>query len=167
MDKWLSERSCLVLLILCISGLLLQSCGERLESFYPHLTDAIDSGALTRGWIPNFLPESSYDIHEMHDITSSRTWCSFNFAPDDSHGLRNAFAGSVDTLPPELKHIDSPKMSWWPEFLECDLIIETLQEQGFTLYIIEEPSYMDKTRPVLFAIDWTKGIGYSHRTYSQ
>jgi hypothetical protein len=167
MDKGISDRSCIALLILCISGLLFQSCGERPESSYPHLADAIDSGALTRGWIPNFLPESSYDIHEMHDISSSRTWCMFNFTPDDLQGLRNAFAGSVDKLSPELKHIDSPKISWWPDFLEDDLDIEMIKELGFALYIIDEPSYIDKTRPVLFAIDWTKGIGYFHRTYSQ
>ena len=27
--------------------------------------------------------------------------------------------------------------------------------------------YMDKTRPVLFAIEWAKGLGFFHRTYPQ
>ena len=165
-DKWRIDRSSLALLILCVSGLLLQSCNERMESFYPVLSDAIASGAIYRGWIPDFLPKSAYDIHEMHYTDASIPWCSFNFSPDDSQYFRNALAESIDELPSGLKSVDSPKKSWWPEFLEDDPDIEMIHERGFALYNIEEPSYIDQTRPVLFAIDWAKGLGFFYRPYS-
>jgi hypothetical protein len=167
-----SGRICLApnlaqIMLFIFAGVFFQGCGERPESSYPLLADATDAGAVTRGWIPNFLPESSHDIHEMHDITSSRTWCSFQFSPNDAQRFRDSLVTSLDELPQSLRHIDSPHKPWWPDFLENGLDAKKLHDKGFMLYVVEEPSIMDQTRPVFFAIDWIKGRGFFHRTYSR
>jgi len=38
------------------------------ESSYHTLADARKDGAIDRGWIPNYSPQTSRDIHEIHRI---------------------------------------------------------------------------------------------------
>ena len=84
---------------------------RRIESFYPSLADAKRSGAMDRGWIPDGQPESAHDIHELHRIEHSRTWCSFSFAPGDTGGLRQK-PQIVHTLPASVARIQNPGVSW-------------------------------------------------------
>jgi hypothetical protein len=139
-----------------------QSCRERIESYYAFLSDAIGAGAITRGWIPDFLPESSRAIHEIHNPASPRTWCAFAFSPNDSQRfLKNV--RDVGTLPPSVNNIEDPGAGWWPDFLKGDLDVRSIRGQGFKLYSAEEPSVGSETRLVLFAMHWTKGNGFFYR----
>jgi hypothetical protein len=82
MRKWrilrnvVSSKSFLASPILCVglSLILAAGCGDRRESFYPSLADAIRAGEINRGWIPDFLPESSRAIHIIYDPVSPRTY---------------------------------------------------------------------------------------------
>src|SRR5947209_10135911 len=104
----------LFLVVWVVVARLAASLNDRYESFYPSLADADKDGAITRGWIPNdLLPGSSREIHEVHDISPSTEWCAFEFLPTDSQRLLKNLK-SVDALPPPVKHIPSPHVSWWP-----------------------------------------------------
>ena len=64
---------------------------DRFESYYPSLAEAKKDGAIDRGWVPDdILPSSSRNIHEVHDLSPSREWCAFEFAPNDSERLRKS-----------------------------------------------------------------------------
>jgi hypothetical protein len=78
-----------VILVLGIGGWLAFSPRSDLqESFYPSLADAAKDGAITRGWIPDeYLPQSSFSIREVHDLSPSAEWCAFEFNPTDSKNL--------------------------------------------------------------------------------
>ncbi len=36
-----------------------------------------------KGWVPIFVPESSYDIYEKHDIDVNKVWLTFKFSNQD------------------------------------------------------------------------------------
>ena len=153
--------------LLIASSVLLVACHERNESFYPSLADAIKAGEITRGWLPDFLPGSTRAIHISYDPSSPRTWCAFDFSPDDSQRLRQTLANGVDALPVRVRHLDDPGVSWWPELLKGDLDVQKLHGNGFVLYTLTEPDVESKTRLVLFAIDSAKGRGFFYRTPGQ
>jgi hypothetical protein len=159
----LSARVVLVVGICVATSALLQTCGGRRESLYASLADGIKAGEVTRGWIPDYLPRSSYAIHIIYDPSSPRTWCAFEFSPSDSQSLKKNLT-SVDVLPQRLKHVDGPGASWWPDFLKGDLDVARLQGNGFGAYVAEEPDVQSNTDLVLFAIDWTKGRAFFYRT---
>jgi hypothetical protein len=143
--------------------LISQSCRERRESYYGSLSDAVGAGAIANGWVPDFLPESTHSIHEVHNPASPRTWCAFAFSPNDSQRfLRSVRA--VDALPAPVSDIGDPGAAWWPSFMKGKLDVSSIRAQGFTLYIAEEPDVESKTRVVLFAIAWPRGEGFFYRT---
>jgi hypothetical protein len=122
---------------------------------------------MMRGWLPDFLPESSYAIHVVYQIDSSRTWCAFNFSPHASLRMQNVLTASVREVPLRVRCIDDPDVRWWPKFLRGNLDIEQIYRNGFVLYIYKEPSIAYQSRLLLFIIDWTDGRGYFYRTYSR
>lgn len=39
---------------------------------YPTYKDALEDGAIEKGWIPEFLPKSSTNIYEKHDVDANQ-----------------------------------------------------------------------------------------------
>lgn len=149
----------IIMIMLCVaSSALFQACRESRESLYPSLADAVKSGEVSRGWLPGFLPSSSRAIHLVYNPSSPRTWCAFEFSPDDSQHFRENLR-SADTLPPGVRRIGTPGVSWWPDFLKGDVDVGTLRNHGFVPYIVVEPDIGSSTQVVFFAIDWEKGRG--------
>lgn len=146
---------------LCISlTCVLAGCHDtRSESFYPSLPEAERDGAITRHWIPDFLPRSSRNIHDIGDLSPSRVWCAFEFLPADSEQFRKSLK-AVGSLPPAVRHVPTPGKSWWPAVLEGNIDLERVHEAGFQLYLVEEPATPSTTAVYLFAIDWAKGRGF-------
>jgi hypothetical protein len=154
----------IVLLGMCIAAnALLQACGDRQESSYATLADAIKAGEISRGWIPDYLPTSSHAIHIVYDPSSPRTWCAFEFSPADSQSLKKNLT-SVNALPQRLQRVDGPGATWWPDSLKGDLDVARFHGNGFDAYIAEEPDVQSNTDLVLFAIDWAKGRAFFYRT---
>jgi hypothetical protein len=153
-----------LILVLC-AGLFstLLACGDNFESFYPTLTDADKAGAIARGWIPDYLPESSRDIHEVHHNSPSTQWCAFEFLPADSQRLRKNLR-TIDVLPGSVARVPSPGVDWWPGVLTGKLDSRKVQAEGFHLYVIEEPTTAVSTQITLFAIDWQKGRVFFYGT---
>lgn len=161
-----SLKSPLLLAVLCVglTPYLLGCGGDRRESFYPSLADADKAEASARSWIPNdLLPGSSRAIHEVHEISPSMEWCAFEFLPTDSQGLRKNLK-SVDALPPSVRHVPGPGVSWWPAVLKGNLEVEKIHRAGFDLYVVERPETSVTTGIFLFAIDWSKGHGFFYST---
>ena len=140
------------------------SLSDRYESFYPSLAEAAKDGAITRGWIPDeFLPRSSRSIHEVHDLSPSREWCAFEFVPADSQNLL-ANLKHLDLLPPSVRHVPSPGVSWWPSVIVGNLDVEEIHKSGFDLYFVERSATSVTTAHWFFAIDWSKGRGFFYYT---
>ena len=54
-----------------ITIILLSGC-DRVTEAYPTYTDARSAGAVSRGWVPAFVPTSARDISDSHDLDTSR-----------------------------------------------------------------------------------------------
>ncbi len=138
---------------------------DRFESSYPSLAEAKKDGAIDRGWVPDdILPSSSRNIHEVHDLSPSREWCAFEFAPYDSERLRKSLK-SIDVLPPSVRRVRDPKVPWWPTALKGNLDAQGIRNQGFDLYAIERPANSVQSFILLFAVDWSKGRAFFYSTY--
>jgi hypothetical protein len=161
----LCRKAPLLMALFCV-GL---ACGlvacrsDRRESFYPAFADADKDGAITRGWVPYFLPRSSRTIHELHRNSSPTEWCTFEFLPNDSQGLRKTLK-SVDALPPSVSHLPSPGVPWWPNVLEGNLDGGKIHSEGFDLYVVVTPETSVTNAVSLFAIDWARGRGFFYGT---
>lgn len=159
-------RNCGVLFAIALSlvmSLPLQGCSELHQSFYPTLGDAINSGEITRGWLPDFVPANTHDIRIAYNPSSAKTWCAFQFSPDGSQRLRNHLS-SPQMLPPRVRRIEGSGLEWWPDFLRGTLNLAAIQSHGFTVYLVSERDIGENTREVLFAINWLTGRGYFYRT---
>jgi hypothetical protein len=150
---------------LCLASFLLGCGGDRQESFYPSLSDADKDGAIRRGWVPDdILPATSRSIHVVGELSPSKEWCAFEFLPTDSRSLLKNLK-SVDALPPQVKHIRSPHVLWWPSVLEGNLDAEKIRKAGYQLFVIERPANSVDMGIYLFALDWSKGNGFFYWTY--
>lgn len=160
------SRTFVLLCLFCLgfASILIASCGDRNESFYPSLTDADKAGAITRGWIPaDLIPASSRAIHETHELSPSTEWCAFEFSPADSQGFRKNLK-SIDMLPPSVSHVPSPGASWWPVVLRGNLEVEKIHKAGFELYVAERPANSVNMDILLFAVDWARGRAFFYST---
>lgn len=159
----LQIRTCFIVAVVCLLAFFLFACsGEEPESFYQSLDGAEKDGAITRGWIPDFLPESSTKIHELHHLEGGKTWCAFEFPPGDSERLRGHLK-SAEGLPESLRQIRNPSVSWWPSILVGDVDADRVHRTGFDLYVVTAPDTRSSTEVLLFAIDWLKGRGFFYR----
>jgi hypothetical protein len=155
-------RLAIVALCVFLAYVLLGCHDDRRESFYPSLGDAKRDGAIDRGWLPDFLPESSRGIHELHDISPSTTWCAFEFLPMDSPALRKVLTGAGGSAP-SVRRVPDPGKSWWPAVLTGDLDTSKIHGAGFELYVLVQPETASTKAVLLFAIDWAKGRGFFYR----
>lgn len=53
------------------------ACGERPYSIYETIGDSQSDGAVSRGWIPSWLPQNATGIHEIHDLDNAHRAISF------------------------------------------------------------------------------------------
>jgi len=142
------------------------SCGgDWQESYYPTRVAAEKDGEFERGWLPEYLPASSRDIHELHRIEHPKTWGSFAYNSEDLDGML-AVVTKVDVLPPVLATISRPGSTWWPDLISGSLDMEALNRAGFELYVTHDNDMGANARGLiyLFILDRVQGRGYFFET---
>jgi hypothetical protein len=141
---------------LCFAVLIVVLVGCRdnhdTDAFYTSRTDATKSGEFDRGWLPEFLPESTHAIHIAYDLSPSKVWCAFGFNPADSEKLVNNLQ-PVDPQKIAISQIPSPHVKWWPQHLSGKLDVQKIQGTGLTLYSTSKPLSPAESETLLFAID--------------
>lgn len=80
----------LSILGLIILGIEIILWGERPKSEFDTYIDAEEAGMMKSGWIPPFIPQSSFNIKEQHDIDTNVVTMSFEFKPFDIERTRSA-----------------------------------------------------------------------------
>ena len=92
-------------------GAVVAACSERREVFYADESAARQDGAIERGWIPEWLPKTARQIHEIHDLDTNRSMLAFSFSPAEAPELaRQCDQVGRDRLEP------APfATAWWPE----------------------------------------------------
>jgi hypothetical protein len=126
------------------------------------MADARRDGATDRGWIPEFLPENSRNIRELHDLSPSAQWCAFEFSAADTPSLRKLLK-SDGTLFSSVRRVPDPGKPWWPTPLIGNLDATRIRQSGLELYLTTEPETTSTKEFLLVAVDWAKGRGFFFR----
>ena len=74
-------------LILLILLILMSSCNDSQTNRYKSKKNAIKDGAIQRGWIPEIIPNSSFNIVETHDLDSNDVDGSLEYKEIDEERL--------------------------------------------------------------------------------
>lgn len=147
------------ILILILLPLVIIACSETQGAFYKNIDEAIKHGAIERGWIPNVLPRSSYEIYEWHDLDTNIVRLKFKFDKKDMQGLT---AKIKEVNPAEIENIEFPRIGvkWWPKNLNKN----SFTQPNLKIYkydkVIEYSDKRQKTVPSFFVIDWTSNVAY-------
>jgi hypothetical protein len=115
-----------------------------------------------RGSIPDFLPESSRNIHELPDLSPPTQWCAFEFPAVDAPMLRKRLESDGTSLS-SVRRAPDPGKPWWPAALIGDLDATKIRGSGLDLYLTTEPETASTKEVLLVAIDWVKGRGFFYR----
>ena len=59
------------------------------KNFYNNKQDVLKDNAILRGWIPEVLPNSAYNISEIHDIDTNNVEGNFQYFEKDEKNLLN------------------------------------------------------------------------------
>ncbi len=70
-----------VLLVIGVVGFM--SWSEKHSNEFQTYQEAQESEIITRGWIPSFIPPSSYNIKEHHRVDNPTIFVEFDFTPED------------------------------------------------------------------------------------
>ena len=60
---------------------------ETMSTTYATKQNALDDKAIKRGWIPDILPNSAFNIHETHNLDTNKVNGSFNYNEMDEKEL--------------------------------------------------------------------------------
>ena len=66
-----------IVVSLLAAVLLLGCTDETFDASYATTSAALADGAVERGWIPEWIPSSATDIHEVHNLDSNQSALSF------------------------------------------------------------------------------------------
>jgi hypothetical protein len=58
--------------------------GETLDAEYATMSEAIASGAVSRGWVPNWIPPAASHIREVHNLDTNESALVFRVASSAS-----------------------------------------------------------------------------------
>lgn len=68
--------------------------GLDMDASYATYADAEKGGAVTRGWVPNFVPQSATSIQEFHNLDTNVQLMTFRFDPSDLALMREKLTPS-------------------------------------------------------------------------
>ena len=57
---------------------------------YPDKESVVKEKVIEKGWIPALLPDSAYNIEEMHDLDTNQLFGRFSYKPADENVLMHA-----------------------------------------------------------------------------
>lgn len=77
----------------------LAACRDTVEKRYADLAEARRDGAVDRGWIPDFVPDSAHNFHDVHDLDNNAQTLSFTVATSDVPAM---VAGLTPLSPPDV-----------------------------------------------------------------
>ena len=108
------QRILNTVIVLIIIGLAL-SCTENYTSKYDSYDDLIKSSDLSKGWVPEIIPNDSKNIIETHNIDNNRIFGYFDFSNNsfiDSLEEYNKMQ-TVDSVINNLRQTKRPKRPSW------------------------------------------------------
>jgi hypothetical protein len=123
--------------------------GERPISEYSTLDDAMQAGAVARGWIPNGLPASARSLWEQHDLDTNQVFLRFELPEGDRCSLADGLR-LRELSQDEIRRLDVPRP--WSRTLWFEGLIQQAPANDAALnarvYVSQRNDY-----PALVAVD--------------
>ncbi len=101
-------------IVVLIAAALIAACSliDTQSASYADYRAVEANGAIGRGWIPAFLPESATDVREKHNLDTNTKLVRFDFDAGDLETLTQACPPTQHIVPPTLN------ANWWPDDLQ-------------------------------------------------
>lgn len=95
-------------------NLSLIACQENVESNFENFEELKSSGYISNGWIPRIIPNSSYEIKEIHNIDNNHVFGMFQYSSDSFELLIDSLEQTkITELKELLQEIKSPERPDW------------------------------------------------------
>ena len=121
---------------------------------YATRAEAAEAGAFRRGWLPEFLPASMVEVHEVHELDTNRRWLSFRA---DTAELRALSAGLEPLSLADARRwaSDRPRAvkSGWPPELDKGMLATPRGERQLGLFRKPSENYC-------LAVEWRTGRAF-------
>jgi hypothetical protein len=125
---------------------------EVMTASYATLAEARSAGAIERGWVPEGLPEGTYELREAHDLDTNRRWGLFSFPQRQADTLRALLLSDEIALNGVIVDIPA-RIEWWPVLLRGTLDAEQIRATGLK-------AYRAGSGDLLFLVNWEQGRAY-------
>ncbi len=99
-----------------ITVFLFYGCNEKIESYYKDFNIARKTGAIEKGWIPKYIPNSACDIREIHDLDTNEVWIVFKILSSTDIFFDKVESLSKNEILNKLPR--TPRVKWWPQNLK-------------------------------------------------
>jgi hypothetical protein len=108
---WLAALSLLLFAALVVLARQEFTRSHKVESRFITMAEAADSSTGRNGWLPDFMPDSAYAIHELHDVSTNMCWGTFRQDATSELELERYLSG-----PPAPYVLDIPREPFndWP-----------------------------------------------------
>ena len=109
--------------ILTLTSFLFISCNENVESHFSNYEELKAGRYLSNGWIPELLPDNSYEIREIHNLDNNHVFGTFQYRSDSFEILIDTLEQvDIAELEKLLQEINLPKRPEW--FLDNEMLID-------------------------------------------
>ncbi len=129
------------------------SCSDTETNAYATRAEAEAAGAIARGWVPRGLPDSAYEIREVHDVDSNQRWGLFNFAAADRDALRRILTPEEVSIAGVRSEPPPARIEWWPLIFRRDADPEQLKSAGLQ-------AYRARDERLIVVVNWNQGRAY-------
>ena len=143
-----------ILFGLALVPIVLPACRdlEVVTASYDTIAQAERAGAVSRGWLPQGLPQGTHDIREAHDPDTNRRWGLFSFKAGEEDALKRLLETTETSLQGQV--CDAPgRIEWWPILLRDRLDADAIRATGLQAYRSTDAS-------LLFAVNWKQRRAY-------
>lgn len=96
MKKVIKFISLIFIFLLLILFLLIDM--DRQTNYYSNKHEVLRDNAIQRGWIPNILPNSAYEIVETHNIDTNKLSGTFKYLEKDEQNFLNSLKKQENKL---------------------------------------------------------------------
>lgn len=96
------------------------------SSSHESMADAVASGIVRHGWVPDWLPEHARQIREIHDLDTNEWAVSFAYAAERGLAVPEGCfqTKGLETMAPRLD------AKWWPEDVPSS-VLDTPRHEYF------------------------------------
>jgi len=135
------------------AALTVSACSEQVEARYASYGDAVEKGAVRRGWIPAYVPPSATEIVEVHNLDTNAQLLRFQAPPEALTAMASRLTGVPGgKVPPPPSYLSPPEGAAWRRGLGSGAL-----QEGITVY----RARMDSGRRHCIAIDKRHFVAYA------